>query len=69
MTTAVALIVALVAVWTGLFIMAAHWVYTDAREAAEQRRHEAEMAAAGARIHKAHQDRDRFTTDRPGAPE
>jgi hypothetical protein len=54
------LIGALVAVWVALAVLAAYWLYTDAKEAAEIRRHEAEMAAAGARAHRARQDRGRF---------
>ena len=54
------LIGALAAVWVALAVLAAYWLYTDAKEAAETRRHEAEMAAAGARAHRTRQDRGRF---------
>ena len=54
------LIGALAAVWAALAVLAAYWIYTDAKEAAEVRRHEAEMAAAGARAHRHHQDRGRY---------
>lgn len=61
------LVGALVAVWTALAALAAYWIYTDAREAAQVRRHEAEMAAAGTRAHRTHQDLGRYGD--PNRPE
>ena len=77
--TAGGVIGALVAVWVALAALAAYLIYTDAREAAEQRRHDAQMAAAGSLTHRLHQDLGRFDArdtqpnrylrDHEGAPE
>lgn len=45
------------------------WLYRYLREMAYQRELEARYATAWQAAHWQHQDRDRFTTDRPGAPE
>lgn len=66
-STAVALIAALAVVWTALFVMAASWLYRDAKEAAEVRRFEARMAAVRSANHREHQDHGRYGD--PNRPE
>lgn len=51
------------------FVCLAYWLIVDAKDKAEMRRHEAAMAALGARLHRKHQDEGRYTTDVPGRPE
>lgn len=51
------------------FIALAYWLIVDARDRAEMKRHQAAMAALGARIHRENQDRGRYLADDPQRPE
>jgi uncharacterized membrane protein YidH (DUF202 family) len=46
-----------------------YWVWLDAKEAALQRKHDAEMADAAVRVVRAHKHDDRHTHEQIGRPE
>jgi hypothetical protein len=50
-------------------VACAYWLYLDAKDRADIRRHDAEMADAAARLHKRHQHDDRHMHDNPERPE